>query len=110
MDKNVINICHCNIYHLYNKLPSVCHMINTHHKKIHILGISETKLKDHHRDENIQINNYSLIRQDKRHEYHTGMVAFIHNSIIKKSNVYGLKLNSPKLYQHLFASSIEIQH
>ena len=83
MDKNVINICHCNIYHLYNKLPSVCHMINTHHKKIHILGISETKLKDHHRDENIQINNYSLIRQDKRHEYHTGMVAFIHNSISK---------------------------
>ena len=68
-----------NVYHLYNKVPSVNLLLNYHN--VHILGLSETKLDDKISDSCISINNYTIIRRDKQLAKHTGLAAYVHDSI-----------------------------
>ena len=81
MKNQQINIAYLNLYHLFNKVTSVNVLLSTSLKGTHILGIGESRLKDFMDDKQLHIENYSIIRRDKTHEKHTGIAAYIHNSI-----------------------------
>ena len=80
MCEHGINVGHCNVYHLYNKLHDVCMLLNDV-QPLHLLGISETRLNPNHDDNSIQIPNYSIFRKDAKLPGETGMAMYIHQSI-----------------------------
>ena len=81
MKKQEINIAYLNLYHLFNKVASVNVLLSSALKGTHIIGIGETRLKEYMDDNQLKIENYSIIRRDKTHDKHTGIAAYIHNSI-----------------------------
>ena len=81
MKKQQINIAYLNLYHLFNKVTSVNMLLTSSLKETHIIGIGETRLKDFMDNKQLHIENYSIIRRDKTHDKHTGIAAYIHNSI-----------------------------
>ena len=81
MKNHNINVCHLNIFHLFNKLPDVNVLLSKHKKSIQILGLTETRLDHRIDDYDISINNYTLFRRDKKQERHTGIAAYVHNAI-----------------------------
>ena len=85
MHKQSLNLFYLNVYHLCNKVPHVNLLLNSH--KVHILGVGETKLDNTIDDKYLAINNYTIIRRDKQHEYHTGLAAYIHNSVYQNIKV-----------------------
>ena len=54
-----LTIGNLNVCHLKNKIDDVNVLINGHQDKVHIFGISETRLDEDIDDSIIQINNYS---------------------------------------------------
>ena len=83
MARNQLNIAYLNLYHLYNKVVQLNDLLLSSLKGTHILGLSETRLKSFMDDKQIHISNYSIIRRDNTQEGHTGIAAYIHNSIYK---------------------------
>ena len=81
MYNHALNICHLNVFHLYNKVTDINVMLNTSPNKIHILGLSETRLNDSIDNDLISINNYRIIRRDKQFDKHTGIIVYTHDSI-----------------------------
>ena len=81
MARNQLNIAYLNLYHLYNKVIQLNDLLLSSLKGTHILGLSETRLKSFMDDKQIHISNYSIIRRDNTQEGHTGIAAYIHNSI-----------------------------
>jgi Reverse transcriptase (RNA-dependent DNA polymerase) len=77
---NAINIGHCNVYHLGNKLHDVCRLLSGP-PCLHILGLSETRL-DIQPDSAHAIANYTFFRRDSSRVGHTGLGLYIHNDII----------------------------
>ena len=77
---------HLNVYHLYNKVPDVCVLLNKSNKPVHLFGMSEARLDSRHDDCLLNISNYSLLRRDKSHIGHTGLVVYIHESIKNVTN------------------------
>ena len=47
MNKTKLNIAYLNLYHLYSKVIKVNELLISTLKETHILGISETRLKDY---------------------------------------------------------------
>ena len=79
-----LTIGNLNVCHLKNKIDDVNVLINGHQDKVHIFGISETRLDEDIDDSIIQINNYSIFRKDaEKKDGHTGLVVYVHNSINK---------------------------
>ena len=83
MTKNNLNVNYQNVYHLFNKLNDIKIHIYKATQTIHMLGISETRLNDTIDDRLISMQNYTLLRRDKRRDKHTGLVVYIHDSIYK---------------------------
>ena len=81
MKNHNINVCHLNIFHLFNKLPDINVLLSKQKKSIQILGLTETRLDHRIDDYDISINNYTLFRRDKKQERHTGIAAYVHNAI-----------------------------
>ena len=74
------HIGHLNVYHLPNKIADISLLLNKT-PKIHILGLSETWLNSKHNDDILSIPNYQILRRDTEQQGHTGLVAYIHNSV-----------------------------
>ena len=53
-----MHIGHLNVQGLQNKFDQIDLMLNSENNDIHVLGLSETKLKDFHQDNAFTINNY----------------------------------------------------
>ena len=73
-----MHIGHLNVQGLQNKFDQVAVMLNSERNDIHVLGLSETKLKDFHLDDAFAIDNYQLFRKDRvitceRKEYGGGI-------------------------------------
>ena len=83
MNKTQLNIAYLNLYHLYSKVIKVNELLISTLKDTHILGISETRLKDYMDNKQLHIENYSIMRRDKNEDGHTGIAAYIHDSIYK---------------------------
>ena len=83
MNKTKLNIAYLNLYHLYSKVIKVNELLISTLKETHILGISETRLKDYMDNKQLHIANYSIIRRDKTEDGHTGIAAYIHDSMYK---------------------------
>ena len=71
-----------NVFHLANKVTE----LNIHLNKaspFHIFGLNETRLKDYHDDNILNIPNYIIHRRDKNPnlKLHTGVAAYVHTSI-----------------------------
>ena len=60
-----MHIGHLNVQGLQNKFDQIDLMLNSENNDIHVLGLSETKLKDFHQDNAFPINNYQLFRKDR---------------------------------------------
>ena len=60
-----MHIGHLNVQRLQNKFDQIDLMLNSENNDIHVLGLSETKLKDFHKDNTFTINNYQLFRKDR---------------------------------------------
>ena len=83
-NKDTLNICHLNVNHLYNKVPSVTHLINTQNDTIHMMGITESMLDERMDNANIAIHNYTVVRRDAQFDLHRGIAIYIHDSIYHK--------------------------
>lgn len=79
---NGTRIGHLNVYHLFNKLPDVCLLLNEP-PNIHLLGLSETRLDSRITNEMLSIPNYQIIRRDATHRGETGLALYIHNSLFQ---------------------------
>lgn len=77
-----LRVAHINVYHLVPKLTDVSVYVNGP-SPIHILGVTETRLKPHHSDTTISIPNYSVFRRDADSHVtgQTGIAVYTHNSI-----------------------------
>ena len=71
MDKTQLTIAYINLYHLYNKVIKINELLISTLKGTHILGLSETRLKDCMDNNQLHIENYSIIRRDKTEDGHT---------------------------------------
>lgn len=60
-----LRIGHMNIQGLSNKIDQLKVMLQSNYNKIHVFGLSETKLNDHHRDSVIEIEGYQKFRKDR---------------------------------------------
>ena len=78
-----LTINHQNVHYLFSKIDDIKVQLLKPKKLTHLLCISETHLEDKMDDNNIEIPQYTLIRRDKQHDLHTGLVVYIHNSICK---------------------------
>ncbi|MCG8047745.1 MAG: endonuclease/exonuclease/phosphatase family protein, partial [Candidatus Thiodiazotropha endolucinida] len=81
-----LKIGHLNIQGIQNKLDQLSLMLNNSHNDIHILGLSETKLKDFHQDNYFCLDNYQLFRKDRvitreRTEQGGGIIVYVKNGI-----------------------------
>ena len=75
-----LQIAHANIYHLANKIHDVCMLLNQP-SRIHILGLSETRLDASKGSEVVHIPQYSFLRKDGLTHGRTGLGIYIHTSI-----------------------------
>ena len=105
MKNHKINVSHLNIFHLFNKLPDINVLLSKQKNTIQILGLTETRLDDRIDDNNISINNYTLFRRDKNHERHTGVAAYVHNTI---SNQVRRRLDLE--YKEVESLWLEVKH
>ena len=87
MYKHAINVCHLNVFHLYKKVQDINVMLSSVANKVHVLGLSETRLDDRIEDYHISINNYTIIRRDKRSDKQTGFAAYVHDSICQQIKI-----------------------
>ena len=81
--QNLLNdLCvgHVNVYHLVNKTHEIVTSLNCN-QSIHILGVTETRLKHYHSNDIISIPDYSFIRQDAVFPGHAGIGVYIHNKV-----------------------------
>ena len=81
-----MHIGHLNVQGLQNKFDQVALMLNSERNDIHVLGLSETKLKDFHPDDAFPIDNYQLFRKDRvitceRKEYGGGINVYVKEGI-----------------------------
>ena len=84
---NGTHIGHLNVYYLPNKIADVSVLLNNK-PNMHILGLSETKIKhtdDHITDDILSIPNYRIVRRNAEYQGETGLAVYIHHSI--KNNI-----------------------
>lgn len=75
-----LKIGHVNICHLKNKVTDLCAYVS-HKQPFHLFGVTETHINSEISDESIRIPNFSFCRRDAEKPGHTGIVAYIHDSI-----------------------------
>ena len=79
---NGLRIGNLNVCHLRNKIDDISVLLNSHQDKVHIFGVSETRLDADIDDSHVSINNYSIVRKDAQQRFgHTGLLVYIHDSI-----------------------------
>ena len=81
-----MHIGHLNVQGLQNKFDQIALMLDSENNDIHVLGLSETKLKDFHPDDAFAINNYQLYRKDReitseRTEDGGGLIVYVKEGI-----------------------------
>ena len=77
-----LRIGHLNVYHLVNKIPDITVMLNNNLNLTHVLGLSETRLREHINDGLVHIPNYGKpFRRDIKQTMHTGLAVYVHESI-----------------------------
>ncbi|MGB5437968.1 MAG: endonuclease/exonuclease/phosphatase family protein, partial [Maribacter sp.] len=81
MSKHNLQVGHLNVYHLVNKVPDVCVLLNQSSQPVHVFGMSETRLDSRIADTLIYIPQYSVLRRDSAKKNHTGIAVYIHDSI-----------------------------
>ena len=75
-----LQIGHLNVYHLCNKVPDLSVFLK-HSPRLHIFGLSETRLNSTVDDSLLSIDNYSILRKDACSPLHTGLAIYVHDSI-----------------------------
>ena len=78
---NGLRIGHANVYHVHNKVHDVC-MLLKNPECVHILGLAETRLATHIRDEALAIPSYTFLRKDGTRFGQTGMGIYVHDSVL----------------------------
>lgn len=81
-----MHIGHINIQGVQNKMDEIKLMLNSSKNNVHILGLSETKLKAFHPCHAFNVENYCLYRKDRvlndrRKEEGGGIIVYVKNSI-----------------------------
>ena len=79
---NDLCLGHINIYHLVNKTHDIA-LLNEN-QSLHLLGVTETRLRNYHNSETVLIPNYKFIRRDAAYSGHTGIGVYVHNSITQR--------------------------
>ena len=82
---------HLNIQGIPNKIDQIHLLLNSSQNNIHIIGLSETKLKSYHKNSIFEIRNYEMFRKsritsDDRPEHRGGLIVY---EKIKKISVKG---------------------
>ena len=75
-----LQVGHCNIYHLENKIHDV-HNLLTGPPHLHLLGVTETRLNLQCNDA-VSIQNYSFLRKDASCLGQTGIGLYVHDTIL----------------------------
>ena len=70
-----------NVQSLYNKIEQMRHVLDARGNNIHILGITETWLKNCHTNCEIAIQGYSIERHDRAEGNGGGVAVYIHESV-----------------------------
>ena len=73
-----LNIAHLNVSSLLKNIDEIRHLMNNN--KIHILGLSETRLDDSVLDNEIRIDDYNIIRLDRKRTG-GGIILYVHESV-----------------------------
>ena len=86
LSKKGFKIGHLNIQGIQNKFDEVDLMLNSSDNDIHILGLSETKLRNIHQDNYFFIENYQFFRRDRiiseqRPEQGGGIIVYVKDSV-----------------------------
>ena len=78
-----LRIGNLNACHLRNKIDDVTVLINKNSAKdkVHLFGVSETRLDTNVDDSLIHIQNYTVRKDAEQKTGHTGLVVYIHDSI-----------------------------
>ena len=75
-----IRVGHVNVYHLGNKLHDIFSLLSGP-PRLHILGISETRLNLQSNSE-LSIPNYTFFRKDASRSPQTGLGIYVHNDVL----------------------------
>ena len=81
-----MNIGHLNIQGIQAKVDQLNVVLNSSQNDIHVLGLSETKLKDFHSDQLFMIDNYTMFRKnrvqnERRMEAGGGLIIYVKNTV-----------------------------
>ncbi|MCU7800728.1 MAG: hypothetical protein KZQ70_11410 [gamma proteobacterium symbiont of Lucinoma myriamae] len=85
-----LKIGHLNIQGLSNKIDQLRIMLQSNFNKIHMIGLSETKLTGNHADAAFEINGYQKpFRKDRNTNGGGGLLAYVKNGIscIRKTDL-----------------------
>ena len=72
---------HQNVYHLYNKVPDLCVLLNQSTPNYKNFGITESRLDSRISDQDINIPIYCISRKDSVVIRQTGIVVYKNNSV-----------------------------
>ena len=86
LSKKGFKIGHLNIQGVQNKFDEVDLMLTSSDNDIHILGLSETKLRSVHEDNYFYVENYQFFRRDRiiseqRPEQGGGIIVYVKDSV-----------------------------
>lgn len=76
-----LRIGHLNIQGINNKIDQLKIMLQSNFNKIHMLGLSETKLSDHHAESVFEINGYQKPFRKDRNSNGGGLIVYVKNGI-----------------------------
>ena len=64
LSKKGFKMGHLNIQGIQNKIDQIDLLLNSSQYNIHVLGLSETKLKTYHKNSIFEVKNYQMFRKD----------------------------------------------
>ena len=100
-----LKIAHLNLQSLRPKIEQVRILMAEH--KIHLLTMSETWLHDGINDAEISVENYTLIRNDRKGDNHGGVACYISNDITHRV-ITGLNCNSESCWIEINLNRVDL--
>lgn len=86
LSKKGFKMGHLNIQGIQNKIDQINLLLNSSQNDIHILGLSESKLRNDHMNSLFEIRNYQIFRKDRvistdRPEHGGGLIVYVKDGI-----------------------------